>query len=87
MPRYFFYTEDGACFPDEEGTELPDLEAAKANATRYLGELLRSKPEMLWHTGDLKIIVKNGNGLTLFLVETTTVAAASTLQRTAKGQG
>jgi hypothetical protein len=86
MPRYFFYTEDGHCFPDEEGTELPNLQAAQWDATRFLGELLRNDPALLWETGDLKIIVKDETGLTLFSVQTTTVAAASTLHQTAKAR-
>lgn len=32
MPRYFFHLLDDLDVPDEEGTELPDLEAARAHA-------------------------------------------------------
>jgi hypothetical protein len=35
MPQYFFDYKDGSwAYPDEEGTELPDLE--RARAMRYL---------------------------------------------------
>jgi hypothetical protein len=29
MPRYFFNIQDGADFPDKEGTELPDMKAVR----------------------------------------------------------
>ena len=41
MPRYYFHSEDGRRFPDEEGTELPSDDAARLEAVRVLGELLR----------------------------------------------
>ncbi|HWH18879.1 MAG TPA: hypothetical protein VNT77_11220 [Allosphingosinicella sp.] len=33
MPRFFFHLRNDIDAPDEEGTELPDLEAARAHAT------------------------------------------------------
>ena len=40
MPRYFFDTRDDALFiEDDEGVDLPDLEAAKAMAAVSLAEL------------------------------------------------
>jgi len=40
MPIYFFDTRDDDTFiEDDEGVELPDLEAAKAAASRSLAEL------------------------------------------------
>lgn len=41
MPRFFFNTNDDVELCDEEGTDLPDLEAARRAAIRYAGELLR----------------------------------------------
>lgn len=42
MPLYFFNTRDNENFvEDEEGTELPDLEAVKIMAARALAELAR----------------------------------------------
>ena len=29
MPRYHFSVYDGVCLPDHDGTELPDLQAAR----------------------------------------------------------
>ena len=42
MPRYFFDTRDGDSFiPDDQGSELPDLEAVKTVAATSLAELAR----------------------------------------------
>ena len=42
MPLYFFDTRDGDVFiEDDVGLELPDLEAAKAQAALSLAELAR----------------------------------------------
>jgi hypothetical protein len=35
MPLYFFNIRDELFTPDEEGEELPDLEAAKVRATEF----------------------------------------------------
>lgn len=40
MPRYYFGLFDGASvMPDMEGTELPDLEAARHEATKDIEHL------------------------------------------------
>jgi len=57
MPRFYFHTEDGRRYPDEEGTELPDVEAARTEATRILAELLKEQPRELWDTGRLRVEV------------------------------
>lgn len=41
MPRYFFHVQDGKILPDTEGTELPDLTAARDEATAASGEILK----------------------------------------------
>ena len=42
MPHYFFDTRDGETFiEDDEGLDLPGLEAAKREATLSLAELAR----------------------------------------------
>ena len=40
MPRYFFHVIDGTVLLDHDGTELPDLHAARAMAIHTSGELL-----------------------------------------------
>jgi hypothetical protein len=41
MPLFFFHLENHPSWGDREGTELPDVEAAKAHAVRLAGELIR----------------------------------------------
>jgi hypothetical protein len=42
MPRYYFHVMDGRATIDEDGTELPDVEAARDEAIRTAGEILAS---------------------------------------------
>jgi hypothetical protein len=48
MPRYYFHTEDGRSLSDTEGVELVDLEAAKAEGLKTLGEILARDPGEFW---------------------------------------
>jgi len=57
MPRYFFHTQDGRRYPDDEGTELPDLESARLEATRIMAELLKEQPQGFLDTGRLRVEV------------------------------
>ena len=42
MPRYFFDTSDGdRLIPDDEGIEMQDIEAAKAEAQRALADIAK----------------------------------------------
>ena len=47
MPRYHFGSVDGHRERDEEGTELPNIEAARVAAIKYAGEVLQSDPEIV----------------------------------------
>lgn len=57
MPRYFFQVEDGASLPDLEGTELPDVAAARAEAVRLAGLLLADLGGKFWDQADWRLIV------------------------------
>jgi hypothetical protein len=69
MARYFFHTEDGVCYPDEQGTELPDLDAARAMAIRTLGEILRDVPKIFEADMSLRLVVTDERQLALFSLE------------------
>lgn len=78
MPRYFFNTVDGRRHPDEDGTDLPDLEAVRRRATLVIGELLKEQPADLWNTGRLRLEVADEAGEIVLMVEvslTTEIAA------------
>jgi hypothetical protein len=42
MPRYYFHIHDGMSLPDKEGTEIADLDAAKAEAIKLAAGVLRN---------------------------------------------
>ena len=59
MPLFYFHVEDDRTVLDQEGTELPDLEAARREAITTAGEMLRNgsaivvwggKPWRMWVT-------------------------------------
>ena len=60
MPRYFFHVTDGKSYPDTEGTELPDLDAARAEAFRTLGDILKHKDT--WKSGEWQIDIADAEG-------------------------
>ena len=62
MPRYYFHTADGITVRDEDGEELPDLEAAKDVAIEVLSELLPAKARGLWETKTFSVSVKDEAG-------------------------
>jgi hypothetical protein len=39
MPRYYFHYRNGDLFKDDQGEELPDLDAARRHARRVAVEL------------------------------------------------
>jgi Domain of unknown function (DUF6894) len=59
MPRFYFHVDDDVTSLDEQGTVLPDIEAARQEAITAAGEMLRSgsgkvvwggKPWRMWVT-------------------------------------
>lgn len=66
MPRYFFNVHDGAEYPDLQGTELADLNAARQEAVRFSGELLTDSSDRFWGTKEWSMEVCDDAGLALF---------------------
>jgi hypothetical protein len=84
MNRYFFHTEDGHYIADMEGTELPDLAAARCDAVQLLVDLLDKQPEVFWRNESFRVIVSDDSGITLFRIELSAVMAPA-LQLSAVG--
>lgn len=76
MPRYYFNTVDGGRDQDDQGSELPDTEAARVAAVRYAGDVLRDQPEVLDKSGCFSVYVTGKNDESLFQVVTQVKAAA-----------
>jgi hypothetical protein len=51
MPRYFFHVDDGFSVPDSIGAELPDLDAARAEAVKAAGSILKDFDGDFWARG------------------------------------
>jgi len=63
MPRYFFNVTDGKSYPDTEGTELTDLDAARGEAFRTLGDIIKHKDS--WQSGEWQIDIADAAGQSL----------------------
>jgi len=82
MARYFFHSEDGRPRADYEGTELPSLAAARVEAVRVMGDILKEEPEQVLETGSLRLTVTDQTGLIYFALDlAATDAAAGRAQR------
>ena len=64
MPRYFFNVHDGADYPDLNGQELADLNAAREEAVRCVSKLLNQ--ERFWTDKTWAMDVSDETGLLLF---------------------
>ncbi len=69
MARYFFHTQTAQLVPDHEGTELADLNMARASAARSFGELIKDQGLEFWSTRPWSITVTDNAGLILFVLE------------------
>lgn len=71
MPSYFFEIEDGSGVEDDDGIELPNLGAAREQAVRLMGELLRDRPVALWAARRWRLTVKDADKRPLFKIAVT----------------
>ncbi|MDP8994433.1 MAG: hypothetical protein M3N07_05535 [Pseudomonadota bacterium] len=69
MHRFYFNIEDGASLADTEGAELPDVQAARLEAVRLTGQILKDQPELLWERRDFEMHVTNEERLVLFTIQ------------------
>ena len=44
MPRYYFNLQNGTPFEDSDGLDLPNLAAARDEATGFARDMMRNKP-------------------------------------------
>ena len=68
MPLYHFNLADGSFDPDPEGTELANVNEARAEAVRYAGAIMRERPEVVWDGGDWRVEVTGPDRNLLFTV-------------------
>jgi hypothetical protein len=65
--RYFFHIRDGQDSPDTEGTELPDAAAARTEAIRVAGAMLKDGAHH-WDGSEWRIRVVDESGKAIFLL-------------------
>jgi hypothetical protein len=66
MPRYFFHVSRHDSRPDNDGSYLPDIHAAKAAALRLCGELIQEIDESFWTGPQWELRVTNDQQTLLF---------------------
>lgn len=85
-PLFFFDIADGEDLPDLDGSEWPDLAAARMEAVRYSAEVLKEMPERFWNCEAWKMTVSDADRVTLFtlkfLAESAGPSTASSLAGT-----
>jgi len=60
MPRYYFSCEGAQSFVDEDGTELPDIDAARLQAVENAAEIMKDNPESFALHGVWRMTVTEG---------------------------
>ncbi|MGO4527251.1 hypothetical protein AB4097_20635 [Microvirga sp. 2MCAF35] len=62
MPRYFFHVIDGRDIIDNDGTVLPGLREARAEAIRTAGSMLRDEGDRFWNSTEWQMNVTDASG-------------------------
>ena len=66
MPLYHFNLHDGHSYRDQQGTELPGLDAARTEAVRFAGQMFKDNPATVLSDEDWSMDVTDAAGLILF---------------------
>lgn len=73
MPRYFFHIHDGRHRTDTDGIELVDLEAARKEVLRIIGELMVDNAMGdIWSGGEWVMTVADETARELFSIRLST---------------
>ena len=79
MARYHFNVEDGQKYPDDEGSEFPDLESVRNEAVRRSGVLLRDHSESFWSGQGWRLVVTDSVGMIMFTLHFLAVSSPATV--------
>jgi hypothetical protein len=64
-----FFNLAGATYdPDVEGLELPSIVEARLEAARYIGEVIRDRPNLVWAGEEVRVEVTDARQLILFTI-------------------
>jgi hypothetical protein len=78
VPRYFFHLTSSYDAPDDEGTELADLDVARCHAVKLIADALCQSPGEYWKAELYRVTVTDESRLILFTVEMISIDAAVT---------
>lgn len=80
MPRYFFNIFDGRSATDTEGTSLPNWQAARREAIRLAGHVLRDEADRLIPDEEWRMEVSDAKGAVLFKLDFSFTDAQSSVR-------
>ena len=64
-----FFNLAGAVYdPDVKGLKMPSLVEARLEAARYIGEVIRDRPNLVWAGEEVRVEVTDDRQLVLFTV-------------------
>ncbi|TPI74955.1 hypothetical protein [Mesorhizobium sp. B2-8-9] len=70
MPVFYFHVDNGTFIPDNEGVDLPDLDAARQEAVRAAGEMINESKQSFWeHMTPWIMNVTDGQNHLLFTLQ------------------
>jgi hypothetical protein len=79
LPRYFFHLTTSHDRPDNDGTELDSLDAARCHAVQLIADVLCKTPGEYWKAETYRVTVTDETRLILFTVEMVSVDAAAVM--------
>ncbi len=89
MPRFYFHTETDVRTTDDEGTEFTGHLAARGEAIRTAGQMMKDAPEVFWGSRPWSVTVTDADGLILWelYLDGQTSAAGRALEPPTKRAG
>lgn len=67
--RYHFNVDNGTADPDDDGTELASLAAAKCEAVKMAGRMICEAAGEFWDSAEWTMTVADTQGMTLFTLQ------------------
>ena len=87
MPRYHFNVYDGVSLPDDDGTELADIQAARQEAIRFAGRIIADEAHTLALSEDWRMEVTDNSGILLFRLDVVVTASEAAMDATGHNRG
>ena len=82
MPFYNFELRTSSSMQLSDRTNLPNCEAARAEATMRVGKIMQEHPDKLWSDTDWEMVVADDTGLTLYVIQVVGLNSAATMAET-----